>query len=36
MADGRSAPPKALGGPRDARIDEQRVEDDEKIGVDFF
>ena len=36
MADGGSAPPEALCGPRDARIDEQRVEDDEKIGVDFF
>ena len=36
MADGRSAPPKPLGGPGDARIDEQRVEDHEQIGVDFF
>ena len=36
MADGGGAAPEALCGPRDARIDEQRVEDDEKIGVDFL
>jgi hypothetical protein len=36
MADGGRAPPQTLGGPRDARIHEQRVEDDEQVGVDFL
>jgi hypothetical protein len=36
MADGGRASPKTLCGPRDARVHEQRVEDDEEIGVDLF
>ena len=36
MADGGRASPQTLCGPRDARIHQQRVEDDEEIGVDFF
>ena len=36
MADGRGAAAEALGGPGDARINEERVEDDEKVGVDFL
>jgi hypothetical protein len=36
MADGRGASPETLRSPRDARIDEQRVEDDEEVGVDLF
>ena len=36
MADGGRASPQPFRGPRDARIHEQRVEDDEEIGVDFF
>ncbi len=36
MADRRGASPEPLGGARDARVDEQRVEGDEQIGVDLF
>ncbi len=36
MADGRCASPEPLGGAGHARIDEQRVERDQEIGVDFF
>ena len=36
MTDGRGATPEALCRPRDARIHEQRIEDDKKIGVDFL
>src|SRR5689334_8717483 len=36
MADGRRASPEALGGARHARVDEQRVERDQEIGVDFL
>ena len=35
VADGRCAPAEALGGAGDARIDEEGVERDEKIGVDL-
>ena len=36
MADRGGAPPQPLRGARDARIDEQRVERHEQIGVDLL
>src|SRR5262245_17145804 len=36
MAYGWRASPKTLGGAGDARIHQQRVEDDEQVGVDLF
>jgi len=35
MADRGGASPQALGRPRYAAFDEQRIEDAEEIGVDF-